>query len=116
MKEKIFKVKVIDGIRALKRFLDDECIVYDYVFNADKVHEGPDYIVPGGIPVIFIERAGMTGYVINIDTLDEDFNRVPGYAIKFGTTINEVQRTQTLLNQLLVQHKAERDKESEDKQ
>lgn len=112
MNEKIFNVRVIDGIRAIKRFLDSECITFDYVYHADKIHEGPNFVVPKGVPVIFIERFGIAGYILHIDTLDEDFNRVQQYAIKFSISLKKVQETQSLLNQLLIQH--EQEKESEE--
>ena len=108
MSVKILGCKVSEGIETIKRILDDKCIVFDYVYHAEAVHEGPNYQVPSGIPIVFIQSAGTVGYYLHIDSLDEDFNRVEGYAIKFATSISEVQRTQQIFNNLLIQNEIEK--------
>lgn len=104
MWNKIINGTIKDGIELIKKVLDDECLLYEYVFHVEAVYEGEKYIIREHTPVIFIQKAGTSGYYLHIDSLDEEFNRVEGYVIKFSTPIDEVMKAQEIMNQLLVRH------------
>jgi len=108
MKNTIYGVRIIEGVEFIKKVLDDECIVSEYVTHAESVHHGHNYITATGIPVIYIQQAGVTGYYLYLDTLDEDFNRVEGFMIRFNTSIEQPLKALEVFNKLFLQHERER--------
>lgn len=100
----MFNIKATEGIAQIRELLDMKEASFAYVSNPNTLYkdEGQEYVVPNGVPICYIRNGGFGGFMIEIARQNEDFVIELEYEIRVNGTLEQAQKVQNILNEVLM--------------